>query len=141
MYLAPEKNVYLRLITSHEVARIVGFQVYAIAVPKGASIPFIVFKRAGIVRESALAGPLFMPVVSLQVSCWGLTHDAARELSDAVRLTLDGHIGEAAGVRIDDMRLISEVDDFIDPSEVLFKQKTAYEVRQIYSIRWQEATG
>jgi hypothetical protein len=140
MYLSPEKHVYLKLVTEPSVARIIGFQVYSIAVPKGAAIPFVVYKRANISRESTLLGPLFTPVVGLQISCWALSYDGARDLSDAVRLTLDGHTGTLAGVRIDDMRLVSEVDDFIDPTEVGSQLPPAYEVRQVYSIRWQEAT-
>lgn len=141
MYLSPEKHVYLKLVTDPAVARMIGFQVYSIAVPKGAAIPFIIYKRANISREPSLSGPMFLPVVGLQVSSWALTYDGVRELSDAVRLSLDGHTGTLAGVRIDDMRLVSEVDDFIDPTEVGSQLPPAYEVRQVYSIRWQEATG
>lgn len=141
MYLSPEKHVYLKLVTDPTVARMIGFQVYSIAVPKGASIPFVIYKRANISREAHLAGPMFMPVVGLQVSSWAMTYDGVRELSDTVRLCLDGHTGTLAGVRIDDMRLVSEVDDFIDPTEVGSQLPPAYEVRQVYSIRWQEATG
>lgn len=141
MYLSPEKHVYMRLVTDPSVARLIGFQVYSIAVPKGAAIPFVIYKRANISREPSLSGPMFLPVVGLQVSAWSLTYDGARELSDAVRLCLDGHTGTLSGVRIDDMRLVSEVDDFIDPTEVGSQLPPAYEVRQVYSIRWHEATG
>jgi hypothetical protein len=64
-----------------------------------------------------------------------------RELGDEVRLALDGHTGTLAGVTIQDMRLVSEVDDFLDPTMYGSQLPPAYEVRQLYQIRWQEATG
>jgi len=138
--ISPEKHVFQRLITTPGVARHVGFQVYAIAVPKSAIFPFVIYKRANITRESHLSGPMFQPVVTLQVASWGLNYDTARELADEVRLALDGHTGTLAGVTISDIRLISEVDDFLDPTVVGAQLPPAYEVRQAYQIRWQEAT-
>lgn len=140
MIISPEKHVFQRLVTTPGVARLVGFQVYAIAVPKAAVLPFVIYRRASIERESHLAGPMFQPVVMLQLASWGLTYDAARELADEVRLALDGHTGTLAGVTIGDMRLVSEVDDFLDPTVVGAQLPPAYEVRQAYQIRWQEAT-
>ena len=140
MILSPEKHVFQRLITSPSVARLVGFQVYSIAVPKNATLPFCVYKRSNIVRESTLAGPLYVPVVSLQIASWALYYDAARELADEVRLCLDGHTGTACGVTISDMRLVSETDDYLDPTAVGAQLPPAYEVRQLFQIRWLEAT-
>lgn len=142
MLISPEKHVYQKLISTPAVARIVGFQVYPIAVPKtGASLPFIVYKRSNIMRETALGGPLFVPVVSLQIASWALSYDAVRELADEVRLALDGHTGTLAGATIQDMRLMSETDDFLDPTVAGAQLPPAYEVRQLFQIRWNEATA
>jgi len=139
MILSPERHVFLKLVTKPEVARLVGFQVFAIGVPNGATLPFCVYKRANISRESTLSGPIFMPVVSLQIASWAAYYDAARELADEVRLALDGHTGTLAGVTISDMRLVSEVDDFLDPTATGSQLPSAYEVRQVYQIRWNES--
>lgn len=141
MILAPEKHVFLRLTTSARVARLIGFQVYPIAVPKNATLPFCIYKRSNIARESHLTGPMFQPLVSLQIASWALNYDGARELADEVRLSLDGATGTLAGVTIEDIRLVSETDDFLDPTAVGAQLPPAYEVRQLYQIRWQEATG
>jgi hypothetical protein len=39
------------------------------------------------------------------------------------------------------MRLVSEVDDFLDPTAVGAQLPPAYEVRQLFQVRWSEATG
>ncbi len=141
MLISPEKHVYLKLVSSPGVVRLVGFQVYPIAVPAKpvASLPFIVYKRSNITRESSLSGPMFMPLVSLQISSWALTYDGVRELGDEVRLALDGHTGTLANATIEDMRLVSETDDFLDPTVAGAQLPPAYEVRQLYQIRWQES--
>lgn len=140
MYLSPEKHVYLKLVTSPTVARLIGFQVYPIAVPNtNAEMPFLVYRRASIVRDHALPGPMFTPVVNLQIAAWARSYGAVRELAEEVRLVLDGHTGTLAGVTIQDMRLTSEVDDFLDPTVSGSQLPPAYEVRQLYQTRWQEA--
>ena len=140
MIISPEKHVYQKLVTSPAIARLVGFQVFPIAVPKTAVLPFVVYKRANIIRESALVGPIYQPVVSLQIASWALYYDGARELADEVRLALDGRIGTLSGVTIEDIRLVSETDDYLDPAAVGAQLPPAYEVRQLFQIRWQEAT-
>lgn len=140
MIISPEKHIFQRLVTTPGVARLVGFQVYAIAVPKAAVLPFVIYKRNNIVREPHLSGPMFQPVVRLQIASWGLYYDTARELADEVRLALDGHTGTLAGATISDIRLVSETDDFLDPTVVGAQLPPAYEVRQLYEIRWSEAT-
>jgi hypothetical protein len=138
--LSPEKHVFQRLVTTLEVARLVGFQIYPIAVPKTAVLPFCVYKRNNIIREPALMGPIYQPVVNLQIASWALNYDTARELGDEVRLALDGRTGTLSGVTISDIRLVSETDDYLDPAAVGAQLPPAYEVRQLFQIRWQEAT-
>lgn len=141
MILSPERHIFQRLVTTPDVARLIGFQVYPVAVPKAATLPFVIYKRNNITRESTLSGPIFMPVVNLQVASWALYYDAARELADEVRLALDGRVATLAGVTIHDMRLVSETDDFLDPTVVGAQLPPAYEVRQLYQIRWTESEG
>jgi hypothetical protein len=62
-------------------------------------------------------------------------------LADEVRLALDGHTGTLAGATIQDMRLMSETDDFLDPTVAGAQLPPAYEVRQLFQIRWNEATA
>jgi hypothetical protein len=139
LIISPERHIHLRLTTTPRVARLVGFGIYSIAVPKDAVFPFVVYKRAGVGRETALGGPIFVPEVNLQFGCWARDYDAARELGDEMRLMLDGYIGTLANATIQDMRLISEVDDFLEPTVQGSQLPSAYEVRQMYRVRWQDA--
>jgi len=139
MIAQPEKLVYHQLATTPGVARLVGMQIYPIGVPKGASLPFIIYKRANIGREGTITGtPLFLPEVGLQIACWAMNYDTARELADQVRLALDCRTGSLLGITINDMRLVSETDDFLDPTAIGAQLPPAYEVRQLYQIRWSE---
>lgn len=141
MLILPEKHIYLRLITDADVARHVGFNVYPMAVPKtGASMPFLVYRRAGVSKEPNIPGLQFKPIISLQVSCWAPTYDLAHEVSYEVWKSLDGYTGTLASVTIESMRLVSEEDDYLDPIQASAQLPQAYEVRQLYQIRWSEAT-
>jgi len=138
MLVSAENAVYHRLVGSPGVARLVGFNIFPVAVPKGADFPFIVYRRATIARETALSGPILMPEVNLQIASWAMHYDDARTLADRVRIALNGYIGTVAGVTIHDMRLVSEVDDYLDPTSVGAQLPPAYETRQLYQIRWTE---
>lgn len=135
----PERHIFQLLVTTPAVARLVGFQIYPIAVPKNAVLPFCVYRRNNIIREANLSGPTYMPMVSLQIASWGLTYEAARGVADQVRIALDGHSGTISGVTISDIRLVSEADDYLDPTGLGSQLPPAYEVRQLYQIRWSEA--
>jgi hypothetical protein len=139
MLATPENAVFHRLVSSPRVARYVGLQIYPVAVPKGAVFPFIVYRRANISRQHSLGGPILMPEVNLQIASWAMYHDDARSLADEVRLALNGHTGTIAGVTIHDMRLVSETDDYLDPTAVGAQLPPAYETRQLYQIRWTES--
>ena len=140
MIISPEQHIILRLVTTPRVARLIGFGVYPVAAPKNAELPFILYKPAGISRETSLGGPIFVPEVNLQFGCWTRDYDSSRALGDEVRLLLDGYIGTLANATIQDMRLISEVPDFLDPLVQGAQLPAAYEIRQMYRVRWQEAT-
>lgn len=139
MIKQPENTVYHWLATSPEIARLVGFNIFPTAVPAGADFPFIVYKRANISRQHSLGGPLYFPEVNLQVASWCLTYDLARQLADHIRITLDHRTGTDAGVTINDIRLVSETDDYLDPTSVGAQLPPAYETRQLYQIRWSES--
>jgi len=142
MIIAPEKYIHLKLVTALRVARIVGFNVYPIAVPRtGATLPFLVYRRSNVIRERELGfGPLYCPLVGVQISAFAMTYDAARELADEVRLCLDGSTGTLANATIQDMLLVSETDDFVDPLQTGSQLPPAYEVRSLYQCRWQESS-
>lgn len=137
MLILPEKAIYLKLVTTPSVARHVGFNVYPLAVPKtGASMPFVIYRRSGISRDNMIAGLDFKPLVNIQMSIWGPTYDLAREVAYEVWRVLDGLSDTIANATIQEMRLTSEVDDFLDPLQTSSQLPPAYEVRQLYQLRW-----
>jgi hypothetical protein len=56
MLVSPENAVYHRLVSSPLVASIVGFNIFPVAVPKGAGFPFLVYRKANTRREHSLRG-------------------------------------------------------------------------------------
>jgi hypothetical protein len=138
--MTPEAYISYKLLSSPAVASIVGDRSYNVFVPKAdMEMPFVVFRRGQSNNDSTLSspGPIGMPMTTIFVSAWAETLGEARRLGDAVREALDGQIGFEAGVSIVSLSLTSEVDDYIDPAPAGAQLPLAYEVRQVYQVRWQ----
>lgn len=138
--MTPEAYISFKLLSSPEVASVIGDRAYNVFVPKADMVmPFVVFRRGQSNNDSTLSapGPLGMPMTTFFVSAWAETLGEARGLGDAVREALDGQIGTAAGVTVVSLSLTSEVDDYIDPAPAGAQLPLAYEVRQVFQVRWQ----
>ena len=137
--MTPENYISYKLLSSPTVASKIDGRAYNLFVPKaGSEFPFVVFRRGQTLNENTVSapGPIGLPVTTFFVSSWAETLADARALGDAVRETLDGAIGNAAGVSIVSLQLTNEIDDYIDPSPTGAQLPLAYEIRHIYSVRW-----
>lgn len=140
--MTPEAYIAHKLISSPDVAAIVGMDVFNVYVPKAqTTLPFVVFRRGASGNENTLSapGPIELPTTTFFVSSWCEYLDEARRLGDAVRGALNGQAGEVAGLSVVSILLTSEVDDFVDPTPAGAQLPLAYEVRQVYQVRWQRA--
>lgn len=138
--MTPEAYVTLKLLSNPCVARLIGGRAFNVFVPKaGSSMPFVAFRRGVSSNENTLSGPgpIGLPTTTFFVSAWAEDLATARELGDEVRKTLDGAIGTAAGITVVSLQLTSEMDDYVDPTPAGAQLPLAYEVRQVYQVRWQ----
>ena len=137
---SPEIYINYRLNSEPEVVAMTGYRHYAIFVPKvGGELPFVVYARRNASGEDTLRdGPVGLPMTHVQISSWSEDPDEARRLGDAVRRTLDGRPGAVGDATIVDIRLVTEADDFVEPQGAGAQLPLAYEVRQLYQVRWQQ---
>ncbi len=138
--MTPEAYISYKLLSSPDVVGIIGLRAYNVFVPKAdMEMPFVVYRRGQSNNENTLSGPgpTGLPMTTFFVSSWAETLGEARRLGDAVREALDGQIGTEAGMTIVSLSLTSEVDDYIDPAPAGAQLPLAYEVRQVYQVRWQ----
>lgn len=137
----PENYIAYRLMSDPVVVQHCGFRIFSMFVPKtDGDFPFVVYKRSNTARDTTIThhSAIGLPLLSIQVSTWATDADQARLVGDRVRMVLDGNTGDAAGCTITDIRLTSETDDFVEPTGAGAQMPLAYEVRQLFQIRWGE---
>lgn len=137
---SPEIFVNHRLNSDPAIVALTGYRHYAIFVPKvGGELPFVVYARKNSQGDDNLQrGPVGLPLTHLQLSAWSEDPDEARRLGDLIRQALDGRPGTVGDATIVDIRLVSEADDFVEPQGAGAQLPLAYEVRQLYQVRWQQ---
>ena len=137
---APEHYIQHKLASNPEIVAICGYRQFHIFVPKvGGDLPFVVYARRQTGGEDTLrTGPVGLPETHIQIASWSEDPAEARRLGDAIRRTLDGHPGTVGDATIVDIRLITETDDFVEPQGAGAQLPLAYEVRQLYQVRWQQ---
>ena len=137
---APEIFIQHRLASNPLIVAVTGYRQFHIFVPKvGGDLPFIVYARRQTSGDDNLGrGPVGLPETHIQLATWSEDPAEARFVADQVRQTLDGKPGTVGDATIVDIRLITETDDFVEPQGAGAQLPLAYEVRQLYQVRWQQ---
>lgn len=73
---------------------LIGTSIYPNIVPQGADIPAITYQQISGPRLHDMQGAVGMCKARYQINCWAASYAAAKELAEAVRLTLDGYSSE-----------------------------------------------
>ena len=133
---SPEAALRSQLVANAAVTAIVGSRVYPLLAPSDAALPFVTWRRSGIVRQHSLAGPVGSPTVSVEFQLYAETYNAVRDLADKARQVLDGWGGTVDTVEVKHVSLEQEYDGFVQlaGSEV----PPIYTVVQVYNALWQE---
>jgi hypothetical protein len=133
---SPESVLRTQLVGNQAVSALVGSRVYPLLAPADASLPFITWRRSGIIRQHSLGGPIGTPTVSVEFQIYAATYNAARDLADKARLCLDGYGGTVDTVEVKHVMLDQEYDGFVQlaGSEL----PPVYTVVQTYNAIWQE---
>lgn len=134
---SPERLLGDALVAAPAVAELVGDRVYPVIAPASAAIPFIVWRRQAVQRESTLAGPSGIATVTLAVDMYATTYEAVRELADRCRVVLDGFGGSLGNwISVRNVSLLNESDGFVQLAGG--DLPPVYSVTQTYTALWQE---
>jgi hypothetical protein len=136
-FKSPEAVLRSALVASTSVTSIVGTKIYPILAPASVSLPFAVWRRAGIQRQQSLSGPAGIPRVSVEISIYAATYEQARDAADAFRKVLDGYAGTVENTSVRNTSLENEVDDFVTLQGA--DMPPVYSVTQTYDTNWSES--
>lgn len=134
---SPEQGLATVLVSDPAVAALIGTRVYPVIAPAAADLPFVTWRRSGVLRQHTLSGPMGMPTVTLTVDLYATTYEAVRELADRVRLALDGYGGTPAdSISVNNVSLENESDGFIQLAGGDIPP--VYSVTMTFSVMWSE---
>lgn len=134
---SPEQGLATVLVSDPAVAALIGTRIYPVIAPAAADLPFVTWRRSGILRQHTLSGPMGMPTVTLTVDLYATTYEAVRELADRVRLALDGYGGTPAdSISVNNVSLENESDGFIQLAGGDIPP--VYSVTMTFSVMWSE---
>lgn len=134
---SPEMVLRNALLSSAAFTGLVGSRIYPLRYvgPSQVQFPLVIWRRARILREQTLVGPVGVPRVSVEFYVYAETYTGAREVADAMRVVLDGYGGTFDNVEVKQASLEDESDDLVTLEGA---ETSLYSVLQTYDIRWQE---
>lgn len=134
---SPEQGLATVLVSDPAVAAAVGTRVYPVIAPAAAELPFVTWRRSGVLRQQTLSGPMGMPTVTLTYEVYAVTYEAVRDIADRIRRTLDGYGGVPAdSILVHNVSLENESDGFIQLAGG--DMPPVYSVTMTFSVMWSE---
>ena len=110
--------------------------IHPILAPQNAPFPLVVYRRTGTRRDRAMNMNVGRPLATFSVSIVSETYSQAKDIADAIRLSVDNFTGNSQGVTIVSTALVSEADNMERPLEG--QAKPLYRVDQVYEVRYHE---
>jgi hypothetical protein len=92
------------------VDAIIGDAMYPQIIPQGDALPAVTYSEISGNRLQVTAGPVGLVESRWQMNCWAEHKIDARQLSDAVRQSIDGFDGFVGNVEIQSIQCTGEVD-------------------------------
>lgn len=120
-----ELAIHAKLAATAAVTNLVSTRIYLVNLPQSPSYPAVTIARVSGVREHNLSGPSGLARPRISISGWGTYYNAAKNVAEAIRQTLDGFSGTVSGVDIQSVHLENEIDLYEDEPEV-FRTMTDY---------------
>ena len=134
---SPEAILRNALVSDEQVQALISGRIYPLRYVGTAAIefPLIIWRRARVLREMAMNGPVGLPRVTVEFYLYGTTYETARDLADKCRRVLDGFAGVLDNTEVRQASLMDEADDLV---EIEGAESSLYLVRQTYDLFWVE---
>lgn len=133
---SPEAVLRSAIVGDATLYGLVGSRIYPVIAPATASLPFVTWRRAGIQRSQTLGAPMGVPKLSVEYSIYAATYESAREVSDRMRVVLDGYGGTVDNVTVRQVSLEQENDDFVALTGT--DMPPAFQITMVFDVWWQE---
>jgi len=110
-----EESIHYELRHDADITALVSNRIYPLLLPQEVTYPAISFQLISSQRIHDIGGPTGRAHPRIQIDCWAETYSGVKDLSNEVRLCLDGFKGtinaetDIGGIYLDGERDIYEV--------------------------------
>jgi len=134
---SPEAILRNALVANADVQALISGRIYPLRYVGASQIqfPLIIWRRARVLREMAMGGPVGLPRVTVELYLYAESYETARDLADKCRRVLDGFAGVLDNTEVRQASLMDEADDLV---EIEGAENSLYLVRQTYDLFWVE---
>jgi len=94
-----EQAIRSRLTSQSSVTDLVSTRIYPQAAPQGASLPYVIYD-VGSSPVEAMSGHTGLTYANFSLSCYATTYASVKEITEQVRLVLDGWSGTSESVLV-----------------------------------------
>ncbi len=108
--MSPEYALRNRLIADATVVALIGTRIYPRRLPQNPQLPAVTYSRVRGTSVTGHTGPSGYAAARLQFDSWAVTDLAARNLSGALKLRLNGFKGFVSGVTFHHVLFDSDQD-------------------------------
>lgn len=131
-----EQTLYDKLAADADVSALVEERIFPLCAPEDIKQAFIIYQRISGVRVKDIGGPAYVAQPRMQVDCYALSYEEAREIAESVRLSLDGWRSLTADVVVIGSSLITDREFWEADSDPKF-----YRVSMDFMLTHTEATA
>ena len=114
MSLQIGKAIYHLLSKDSRIKEKVGSKIYPLIVEESTTFPFIIYKRTNITPNYTKASYAVNESVMVDIVIASKDYIDTIELADYVRDALEGRRGNFSGIEINDIRMISADEEYIE---------------------------
>ena len=111
------EGMVVHLMGDTGVTGIIGTRLYPMVVPQDAELPAAAYQQLSGPREHSHSGASGLVRARVQFTCMGASYNAAKDVAEALRLSLDGFKGSMGNVDVQAVFLDNEVDGYASTFE------------------------
>lgn len=112
-----EDGIYDKLTNTAAVTALVSTRIFPNAAPASAVLPFVTYQRITTDHIEDLGGGHQLARALIQFSAWATGYRAARAITEAIRVAIQGYAGTNATVVIDGVNIIDDRDLYEPPGD------------------------
>jgi hypothetical protein len=107
-----EEALAAKVTGTTAISALIGSRYYPIRLPERVTYPAVQYQRISGPRVRSHTGPSSLAHPRFQLTVWATSYASAKAVATQLRIALDGFKGTLSGIRVDEIRLESDRDDY-----------------------------